>query len=546
MASIGGSVFLADVDSDYINPSTACINPLFSSENEGANRKQAKSVGQSGAALVSIDSGIFSGISEGTNEKDETVARVTLADCLACSGCVTSAETVLVTSHSLEKLKTVLSQQQSKTLVLSISPHARASLARHFNLDLTATHKRLDAYFRRAGFDYVFDTSSAADIAREEVAAEFFARWRNNKSHTQHDKGGHWKRPRETISKSAQKGVFADSGKDFAYEKQMGFENQHLPLLTSSCPGWVCYAEKNCAEALPYMSTSKSPQHILGRLLKGSNISKTLTSIKDGAPVYHVTLMPCYDKKLEASRKDFANDSGVPDVDLVITPIEVLDMFSEQGLMNFQALPEGSFPKGDDGSILQRLLVGVERVCGEDHIVTSPYDTTESGSSGGYLDYTLRATAHKLCLKRDYSNTLNFRVGRNKDFKVTELVDDEGKVILRFAIAFGFRNIQSIVRQIKIGKCKYDFVEVQACPSGCLNGGAQVRGENRLSSKRILDDVKKIYCGRLGKAFSTFPSSRLGHIYNDILQDEPYSFKALDWFHTQYHAVPQMSAGSTW
>jgi len=544
MAGIGGSVFLADVDSDYINPSAACINPLFSSGDEGSNRKQARSIGRSGAALVSIDSGIFSGIREGTNEKDETVARVTLADCLACSGCVTSAETVLVTSHSLEKLKAVLSQQQSKTLVLSISPHARASLARHFNLDLTATHKRLDAYFRRAGFDYVFDTSSAADIAREEVAAEFFLRWRNNKSHTQDDKGEHWKRPQETIAKSAHKGVFVSSSKDFAYEKQMGFENQHLPLLTSSCPGWVCYAEKNCAEALPYMSTSKSPQHILGRLLKGSNISKTLTGIKKGAPVYHVTLMPCYDKKLEASRKDFVNDYGVPDVDLVITPIEVLDMFSEQGITNFLALPEGSFPKDDDASILQHLFVGVERVCGEDHIITSPYDTTESGSSGGYLDYTLRATAHKLRLKRDYSNTLNFRVGRNKDFKVTELVDDEGKVILRFAVAFGFRNIQSIVRQIKIGKCKYDFVEVQACPSGCLNGGAQVRGENRLSSKRILDDVKEVYCRRLGKA--TFPTSRLRHIYNDILQDEPYSLKALNWFHTQYHAVPKMSAGSTW
>ena len=95
--------------------------------------------------------------------------------------------------------------------------------------------------------------------------------------------------------------------------------------------------KKKCPEILPYISTCKSPQQILGRVVKGLIADKLVPGaakkeIENAPYVYHVTLMPCYDKKLEASRKDFLYENGLPDVDLVISPKEFLDMLVADGI----------------------------------------------------------------------------------------------------------------------------------------------------------------------------------------------------------------------
>ena len=150
------------------------VNPLFNgaAKTPGENEQRAGSgsdgttlVGtgsdrKAGAATLSIDSSIFSGIDTVTNKDQQQVARVTLNDCLACSGCVTSAETVLVTSHSISKLKEVLQSQHKGSkplvLVLSVSPHARASIAQHYKLDLTTTKQCIEALFvNKLGFKYI-------------------------------------------------------------------------------------------------------------------------------------------------------------------------------------------------------------------------------------------------------------------------------------------------------------------------------------------------------------------------------------------------------
>ena len=252
--------------------------------------------------------------------------------------------------------------------------------------------------------------------------------------------------------------------------------------------------------------------------------------------------MPCYDKKLEASRKDFLyGDRDTPDVDLVVTPKEFIDMLKSDGIA-FKSVTLMDVDEKDNkthnntnnniNNVIKDFL-GYE----QSQIQTSQYDKTISGSSGGYLDYVLRSTALKLYDMNlfDTKYKIEFKTGRNKDFKVTEIVYND-KVVLRFAIAYGFRNIQAIVRQLKKGTCKYDFIEMMACPSGCLNGGAQIVAENRILTKVLLGKVKILH----DKHVVVDSSDTLVPNYHKIFNMQPYTNTSLQWFHTTYHSVAEL------
>ena len=112
------------------------------------------------------------------------------------------------------------------------------------------------------------------------------------------------------------------------------FRSKQLPVLNSSCPGWICYAEKTHASIIPLISRVKSPQQLLGSLVK--------TRMKEAS--VHVTIMPCYDKKLEASRDQFQGN-GVKDVDLVLTTVELEDLIQREGFSGFSDLPEDNLER---------------------------------------------------------------------------------------------------------------------------------------------------------------------------------------------------------
>lgn len=222
---------------------------------------------------------------------------ITLADCLACSGCITSAEGVLITQQSQEEVLRVLNENNEhkrnngtavRTIVCTVSAQSVLSLAHKYKLSVEEALRRLAGYLKELGVDYVLNTRIADDLALLESRDEFvrrFALANNNAAD-------------RTAAAAAP-----------------------LPMLASSCPGWVCYAEKTHGTfILPYISTTRSPQQIMGALVKQRLSAQIGVS---AASVYHVTVMPCYDKKLEASREDFyseANESR--DVDCVITSSE--------------------------------------------------------------------------------------------------------------------------------------------------------------------------------------------------------------------------------
>lgn len=467
MANFSGALKLADLD-DFITPSQECIKPV----------KVQKVAGKPGAIRIE-DDGSYVQLDDYGGAKKLEKAQITLNDCLACSGCITSAESVLITQQSQEELFRVLEEnaklatngeaQKQLTVVVSISPQSRASLAAKFKLSLQDASSRLNTFFRELGVHYVLDETFARDFSLLESQREFIHRFNNQ----------------------ATKGS--------------------LPMLASACPGWVCYAEKTHGSyILPYISTTKSPQQIMGSLVK-DHLAQSLHLTPDR--IYHVTVMPCYDKKLEASRDDFYSDVySTRDVDCVITSGEVDAMLSKEQVSLSDIEPQAYdtiFPFSESASVVSHV----------------------GGGSGGFLEHILRYAAAELYGKE--LGELQYKTLKNKDFKEVTLECD-GQPALRFALAYGFRNIQNLVQKIKRGKSPYHFVEVMACPAGCLNGGGQIKAEEGMTDKEVLLNVEE--------AYSTAPTRTpednqiVQSMYEEWLGGNG-SERARTLLHTRYHEV---------
>lgn len=454
---------------DFITPSQECIKPI----------KIDKSVTSTGAKIRIEDDGSYVQLQQGGNVQQLQKVDISLSDCLACSGCITSAETVLVTAQSQEEMMRVFNENRimkqtgednAKLIVVSLSLQPVLSLAAANNLNAQQAAEKLAGYFKRLGADLVLDMGIADDFALLEIQQEFIERF---------------------------------------HAKENG-SKQSLPMLSSSCPGWVCYAEKTHGSyILPYISSTKSPQQIMGSLVKQylAHITKKLPS-----SVYHITVMPCYDKKLEASRQDFFNvEHQTRDVDCVITAIELEQLMHKEGVdLADETNTVLDWPWNED--LHHPMISG--------HI---------GSGSGGYAHHIFLYAANKLF--PDVTHSLEFRALRNQDLQEVTL-EREGKVLLRFAIVNGFRNIQNLVQKLKRQKCPYDFVEVMACPSGCLNGGAQIRAKEGMTSRELT--------GKLEEMYQKLPVHRpednkvVENLYTSWLNSSEESKVTL---HTAYHAV---------
>ncbi|KAJ8246055.1 hypothetical protein GJAV_G00263150 [Gymnothorax javanicus] len=471
MASqFSGVLQLTDLD-DFITPSQACIKPV----------KLEKKVGKSVAKIQIEDDGSYFQVNQDGGLQKLEKAKITLNDCLACSGCVTSAESVLIAQQSQDELYKVLqrnkeSSAEQTVVVVSVSPQSRASLAARFGLSSSDAARRLTAFFKNLGVHHVFDTGFSRTFSLLESQREFVERFQ-----------------RKEEDKNA------------------------LPMLTSACPGWICYAEKTHGDfILPYISTTRSPQQVMGSLVKGYFAEQQNLTPKQ---IYHVTVMPCFDKKLEASRSDFfMKDEDTREVDCVITSGEVLKMLEQEGLSLNDVEP----------APLDTLFSNAR----EDELLRH-----EGSSSGGYLHHVYSHAA-KLLFGVEVKN-LTYKTLKNKDFQEVTLEKD-GTVLLRFATTYGFRNIQNLVQKLKRGKSPYDFVEVMACPSGCVNGGGQIKPLPDASNKELLQQVEELY-----KAENTLvpeEEDRVAHLYQTWLHHVGEE-KARRLLHTGYHGVPKATNG---
>ncbi|KAK0536830.1 Cytosolic Fe-S cluster assembly factor nar1 [Tilletia horrida] len=487
--AFSGALTLTDLN-DFLGPSQACIKPV---ETLPEQDQQQQPQPEAGAATtqISIDAdGAYyeggqsssGGPAQGSSEprartKLET-AQISLNDCLACSGCVTSAETVLITMQSHEEMKRAVKEihdgdaqgESRKLLIASISPQSLASLSARYSGGLqqdaaAATYLPLDtllariAHFLRStfGFDHVVDTTFARHLALREHAAEFFQR-RNEQA--------------------------------AALVTPQDGNALHLPMLASACPGWVCYAEKTHSELLPLISRTKSPQQIAGVLAKQylslSTPSSSSSSDLDVTPtrrgVYHVTIMPCYDKKLEASRSDFFDDiTNTRDVDCVLTTGELDLLMQEQGFDITKPLPS----EADSRAFSPDALAIDPALRISDALPTPPdsKEASESGelvqgsdrllpnllshpgsSSGSYLFHLMQAVWNEWLSTQPSSSanpapSVEVKIIRSSDFteyvlRVTSIeasaghTTGEGQIIFKAAQCYGFRNLQNLVRKV--------------------------------------------------------------------------------------------------
>ncbi|XP_052201344.1 protein NAR1 [Diospyros lotus] len=408
--------------------------------------------------------------------------KISLKDCLACSGCITSAETVMLEKQSLDEL--ISNIDKGKTVIVSLSPQSRASLAVYFDLSPLQIFKKLTTFLKSLGVKAVFDTSCSRDLSLVESCNEFITRYKQK------------------------------------YSSDGESSKSSLPMISSACPGWICYAEKTLGSyILPHISSVKSPQQTMGAIIK-HHICQKMNIRPD--EVYHVTVMPCYDKKLEAARDDFMfeveshENSGlkITEVDSVLTSGEVLDLIKSKSV-DLKALEEAP---------LDKLLTNVNE---EGHL----YGVC--GSSGGYAE-TVFHHAAKTLFGKEVRGPLDFKIIRNSDFREVTL-EVEGEIVLKFALCYGFRNLQNVVRKIKIGKCDYHFVEVMACPSGCLNGGGQIKRKPEQSAKDFIQSLETAYLENV-LVVDPFENRLIQSLYDEWL-GQPGSEKAKKWMHTEYHPI---------
>lgn len=238
---------------------------------------------------------------------------------------------------------------------------------------------------------------------------------------------------------------------------------EKLPLFTSCCPAWIKYAETKYPELLPNISTCRSPMEMLASVLK--EYYKLTGSSKK---TFHVAIMPCTAKKYEADRKEFAMN-GKPNVDCVITTQGLVQMIRETGLDFSKIEPEG---------------------------VDMPFGVASGagvifGVTGGVTEAVIRRIvsekSNDMLKKISFTGIRGF--GGVKEAKIT-LNDREIKI----AIVSGLKNTHDLIEKIKSGEVQYDFVEVMACPGGCIAGAGQPFGleRHRKSRSKALYSTDKL------------------------------------------------------
>ncbi len=212
-----------------------------------------------------------------------------------------------------------------------------------------------------------------------------------------------------------------------------------LPLITSCCPAWIQYAEKKHPELLDNISTCRSPMQMMASLLK----AKTR---EEGKKHFHVAVMPCTAKKFEAVRDEFKVD-GDANVDAVLTTKGLIRMIKEAGIVFDELEPEA---------------------------VDMPYGTVSGagvifGTTGGVTEAVLRRVSD---IKSRSELTSIASLGQRGNDGIKEFELPFGEKSLKIAVASGLANAEKLIKRMKNGE-EFDFIEIMACPGGCVNGGGQ-------------------------------------------------------------------------
>lgn len=344
--------------------------------------------------------------------------------CTYCGQCVAVCPTAALTEvDQTGKLIQALADPD-KVVVVQTAPAVRVTLGEEFGIKpgTIVTGKMVTA-LKRIGFDYVFDTDFAADLTIMEEGTELLDRLTRYLN---------------------------------------GDKSVELPILTSCCPAWVNFFEKNFPDLLDVPSTAKSPQQMFGAIAK-NYFAKQLNIPREKLVV--VSVMPCVAKKYEAQREEFrVNDD--PDVNISITTRELATLI-KQTVQDFESLPESDFDKP----------------LGESTGAAAIFGTT-----GGVIEAAVR-TAYELYTKKPLPK-IEFEELRGMEWIRKATIDFNG-LKLNIGIAHGLGNARKLLEEIQAGKSEFHAIEIMACPGGCIGGGGQPQHHGK--SEIIKARQKAIY-----------------------------------------------------
>ncbi len=287
-----------------------------------------------------------------------------------------------------------------------------------------------------------------------------------------------------------------------------------LPMITSCSPGWVKYCEHYFPEFIPNLSTCKSPQQMFGAVAKTWYAKQLGIDPKDMAVV---SIMPCTAKKFEVGR-DNESAAGVPDVDIALTTRELARMIQTAGL-DFVNLPD------------------------EDYDAPLGIDTGAGlifGATGGVMEAALRTAADWLTGGSASGEALDFKEVRGTE-GVKEASYTIGGLTLKVAVCSGLANAKKVLRAVKEGKADYQFIEVMACPGGCVNGGGQ---PFQPASVRNFTDLRALRAQGLYRTDAKMELRKshenpgIKKLYDEFLE-KPGSHVAHEVLHTSYVKRPK-------
>jgi len=414
----------------------------------------------------------------GPHTRVETFFNKPLADvaCSNCGQCVNRCPTGALSERlSIEDVWNALNDPD-KFVVVQTAPSVRVALGECLggSPGQIVTGKLVTA-LRYLGFDAVFDTNFAADLTVIEEAAELLARL---------------------------KIALKDNNK------------AALPMTTSCSAGWVKFIEHEYPNLLDNLSTCKSPQQMFGA------IAKTYYARKQGIDPQNmvvVSIMPCTAKKFEAERPEMIS-SGLQDVDFVLTTRE-LGLMIEQAGINFANLPEQKYDNP----------LGVSTGAG-----------VIFGATGGVMEAALR-TAYETVTGRpvpfanlDITPVRGMEGVREASIRIEGCKPEwdflEG-VVLNVAVAHGLANAKKIIDQVKAGTSKYHFIEIMACPGGCIGGGGQpVPTSQAVRSQRLQAIYQEDKNAPLRKSHE---NPYVKALYEEFLK-EPLGERSHRLLHTHY------------
>ncbi len=375
------------------------------------------------------------------------------SSCVNCGQCLMVCPTGAITekSHINQVIDAI--NNPELTVVVQYAPAISVSLAEEFNIkagkDINGV---MNAALRKVGFKKVFDTSFSADLTILEEASELVDRIVNKKP---------------------------------------------LPMFTSCCPAWVKYVEEFNPELLPNISTCKSPQQMMGSVIKNyyAKVEKL-----EPKKIYSVSIMPCTAKKFEAQREEMLTD-GVADVDAVLTTRELGKLIKIFGIDIANLEPEST-----DSPLGARTTAG-----------------KIFGASGGVMEAALR-TAHFMITGKELENNKFLELRGFKDIKEAKI--KIGDLEVGIAVVNGLGNVKTILKQIAEGRKDLHFIEVMNCPGGCIAGGGQHIGAThesilaRLKALYQIDDNETIRVSHqnpqiieLYKNFLEKPNGKISHKY---------------------------------